>query len=527
MNEHCTAVAAPELGAKAHSADAMRRLSSSALTAFLTVVDLFATQAILPSLARHYGVSPAAMGFAVNASTMGMAVSGLAVALFSRHIDRRHGILLSLLLLAIPTALLAVAPDLTVFTALRVDPGTVHVGGLHLDAGLSRRAMQRQGQRQRLRRLHHGQCGQQPVRASDVRGHRRPSGPGGEFLCLRRCSILPARRWSISVCGARGRWLRPARPPLGPCGLARASAQRTAARQLRHRLLHPLHLHRHLHLCELRPGAPAHRLGPDAAGLRLFRLPALDPDHASGRARGGALRHASHLLGRARASPALGLPLLLLPNLAGVAVGLALVGVGTFFAQAAATGFVSRAAVGDRGSASGIYLACYFLGGLVGQRRSGPGLRPVRLDGLRRRHGDLTRLPPCLPSSSRRQCLRRPPPDQPGARGAGDAFHRASTLPCGFVDLAQRIHRGRPLKLLRGGAELGVLPAPIGGLDRSANAKSGPPVFPGSRRASPHLRPFRFACRNKQEQREARPLPGFFVPCPALSSNLARALTIF
>ena len=47
-------------------------------------------------------------------------------------------------------------------------------------------------------------------------------------------------------------------------------------------------------------------------------------------------------------------------------VGLALVGVGTFFAQAAATGFVSRAAATDRGSASGIYLASYFLGGLVG-----------------------------------------------------------------------------------------------------------------------------------------------------------------
>ncbi len=43
-----------------------------------------------------------------------------------------------------------------------------------------------------------------------------------------------------------------------------------------------------------------------------------------------------------------------------------LVGVGTFFAQAAATGFVSRAATTDRGSASGMYLACYFLGGLVG-----------------------------------------------------------------------------------------------------------------------------------------------------------------
>ncbi len=61
-----------------------------------------------------------------------------------------------------------------------------------------------------------------------------------------------------------------------------------------------------------------------------------------------------------------GLPLLLTPSLPAVLAGLALVGVGTFFAQATATGFVGRAATTDRGSASGIYLACYFFGGLVG-----------------------------------------------------------------------------------------------------------------------------------------------------------------
>ena len=93
------------------------------LTAFLTVVDLFATQAILPTLTRAYGVTPAAMGFAVNASTIGMAVAGLIVSVFSRHIDRRSGILLSLAALSVPTALLALAPDLTTFTLLRVAQG--------------------------------------------------------------------------------------------------------------------------------------------------------------------------------------------------------------------------------------------------------------------------------------------------------------------------------------------------------------------------------------------------------------------
>jgi predicted MFS family arabinose efflux permease len=63
---------------------------------------------------------------------------------------------------------------------------------------------------------------------------------------------------------------------------------------------------------------------------------------------------------------ALGLPLLILPDLSAVLVGMMLVGVGTFFAQACATGFVGRAATSDRGSASGLYLACYFFGGLIG-----------------------------------------------------------------------------------------------------------------------------------------------------------------
>src|SRR5262249_8496678 len=83
-----------------------------------------------------------------------------------------------------------------------------------------------------------------------------------------------------------------------------------------------------------------------------------------------------------------GLPLLLLPDLAAVLLGMVLVGAGTFFAQAATTGFVSRAATADRGAASGIYLACYFAGGIVGtailgqifDRIGWPGC--VRGDGL-------------------------------------------------------------------------------------------------------------------------------------------------
>ena len=59
-------------------------------------------QAVLPSLSQRYGVGPAAMGLAVNASTLGMAVSSLATSFLSQHIDRRWGVVISLALLAVP-----------------------------------------------------------------------------------------------------------------------------------------------------------------------------------------------------------------------------------------------------------------------------------------------------------------------------------------------------------------------------------------------------------------------------------------
>ena len=60
-----------------HHQGALMRTLLIGLIAFLTVVDLFGTQAILPALTRAYGVTPAAMGFAVNATTMGMAAACL------------------------------------------------------------------------------------------------------------------------------------------------------------------------------------------------------------------------------------------------------------------------------------------------------------------------------------------------------------------------------------------------------------------------------------------------------------------
>src|SRR6516225_5845659 len=120
---HAVPLEAVQMEMQGHPSGVLLRTIVIGLTAFLTVVDLFATQAILPSLARAYNVAPAAIGFAVNASTIGMAIAGLAVAFFSGRIDRRRGVLASLTLLSIPTALLSIAPDLTTFAVLRVAQG--------------------------------------------------------------------------------------------------------------------------------------------------------------------------------------------------------------------------------------------------------------------------------------------------------------------------------------------------------------------------------------------------------------------
>ena len=109
--------------AEKHSAGVVSRFLVIALTAFLTVVDLFATQAILPSLTRALRGQPGRDGFRGQCQHDRHGDRRAGRRVFSKQIDRRLGILISLVVLAIPTALLAGAPNLAVFTALRIAQG--------------------------------------------------------------------------------------------------------------------------------------------------------------------------------------------------------------------------------------------------------------------------------------------------------------------------------------------------------------------------------------------------------------------
>lgn len=335
------------------------------VTAFLTVADLFAVQAVLPSLTRAYGVTPAAMGFAVNASTLGMAIGGLIVAGLSRHIDRRFGILTSLTLLSVPTALLATMPDLPVFTALRV------IQGLFMSAAFT------------LTLAYLGEHCSASAAAGAFAAYITGNVASNLFGRLFSATLadhfgLDINFYALALLNLSGAVLVyftiSSAAPMTSGQTSERSAIAVWAAHLRNP---PLRIAFAIGFCILFVFIGTftyvnfvlvkepYNLGPMALGLvYLVFLPSIFTTPLAGRAV-DCLGTRKTFWG-AMAVASSGLPLMLSPFLSAVLVGLALVAVGTFFAQAVATGFVSRAATIDRGAASGLYLASYFLGGLAG-----------------------------------------------------------------------------------------------------------------------------------------------------------------
>jgi predicted MFS family arabinose efflux permease len=328
-------------------------------TAFLTLVDLFATQAILPSLAAAYGVGPAAMGLAVNAATLGMALGSLGVAFFGRGIDRRRGVMLSLAALALPTALLAVAPGLWTFAGLRIIQGVFMAAAFALTLSHLAEHCSAQETAGAFAAYITGNV------ASNLFGRLMSAaavdhlGLAGNFYLFSFLNLAGAALVWLSLAGsapaampARVEWSRHL-----------ANPRLRAAFAIGFLILFAfIGTFSYVNFVLVREPLA---LGMMALGfVYLVFLPSIFTTPLAGRAveRFGVRPTIWGALGLAGT----GLPLLLTGNLILVVSGLALVGVGTFFAQAAATGFVGRAATGERGSASGLYLASYFLGGLAG-----------------------------------------------------------------------------------------------------------------------------------------------------------------
>jgi len=365
MTETSYATASEDLTAGHASTGALLRTVTIGLIAFLTVVDLFATQAILPSLVRAYAVSPAAMSFAVNASTIGMAVAGLGVALVSPYVNRRQGIWVSLVLLAIPTMLLGTMPDLTTFTLLRIAQGLCMSAAFTLALAYLAEQCSAQDAATAAAAYITGNV------ASNLFGRLLSAavadhlGLAANFYVFAGLNLLGALLVYLSLDRTTPMM---AHGPLGRSPFAswlehlRNSALRVSFCIGFCILFAFIGTFTFVNFVLVRsPFA----VGSMALGFVYFVfLPSIVTTPLAGAVvrRLGMRPTFWASLGLAGA----GLPLLLLPSLAALLIGLVLVGVGTFFAQATATGFVGRAATSDRASASGLYLACYFLGGLTG-----------------------------------------------------------------------------------------------------------------------------------------------------------------
>ena len=347
-----------------HSPSLALRSLVIGLTAFLTVVDLFATQAILPSLTRHYGVTPAAMGFAVNASTFGMATASLVVGFFSPRINRRTGILLSLTLLAVPTGLLAIAPNLAVFTALRIAQGLCMASAFALTLAYLGEQCSAVDAGGAFAAYITGNVASNLVGRLISAAVADGLGLAWNFYFFATLNLAGAALVYFTIRRAQPMHaMTPAGPPLVAMIAHWRNPRLRAAYGIGFCILFAfIGTFTFVNFVLVRPPLS---LGMMDLGLVYFVfLPSVVTTLLAGRV-------ASRLGTRptiwgSLAVAGLGLPLMLASHLGEVLTGMVLVGVGTFFAQAAATGFVGQAATDNRGVASGTYLACYFFGGLVG-----------------------------------------------------------------------------------------------------------------------------------------------------------------
>jgi MFS transporter, YNFM family, putative membrane transport protein len=344
---------------------ALRRSLVIGLIGFLTLVDLFATQAILPALALEYGVSPSAIGVAANASTIGMAIAGLLVGGLARDVDRRTGVWLSLALLAVPTVLLASAPSLTVFALLRIAQGLCMASAFTLTLAYLGERCSRTDAAGALAAYVTGGVASNLVGRLCAATVASYAGVGATFYVFAALNLAGAVLAYTALSGAASiaATREPARPIMAAWGAHLSAPDLRRAYAIGFLILFGF-IGTFTYVGFVL-AAPPLALSMMATGLVFFVfLPSMVTTPMAG--------DVVNRIGARRALPAsllvalAGLALLIVPRLEAVIAGLVLVGIGTFFAQAVATGYVGRAAARDRAAASGLYLSFYYGGGLVG-----------------------------------------------------------------------------------------------------------------------------------------------------------------
>jgi predicted MFS family arabinose efflux permease len=304
------------------------------------------------------------MGFAVNASTIGMAIAGLVTGSFSPHIDRRAGILASLLLLAIPTSLLAVAPNLTVFTILRITQGLCMASAFTLTLaylGEQCSAMDAGGA---FAAYITGNVASNLIGRLISRTVSDNLGLATNFYFFALLNLAGALLVHLTIKRVQPMHsVGPAQSPLSAMIEHWRDPALRASFGIGFCILFAfIGTFTYVNFVLVRAPLSLSMMG--VGFVYCVFLPSIVTTLLAGKA--VALFGMRPSLWGGLVVAALGLPLMLSSHLADVIAGMVLVGVGTFFAQACATGFVGQAARTNRGVASGTYLACYFFCGLIG-----------------------------------------------------------------------------------------------------------------------------------------------------------------
>ena len=210
----------------------------------------------------------------------------------------------SLALLSIPTALLAIAPDLTMFTLLRIAQGVFMAAAFALTLAYLGEQCSAKDAAGAFAAYITGNVASNLIGRLVSAGVADHLGLAVNFYVFALLNIAGAvlvfftlESTAPIVARAGGR------SPF--CRLGRPSAQWPVARCVRHRILHPVRVHRYVHLRELRSGARPDRPFAHDSGPGLFRVSSLDFHDAPGGTRGAPLWHAAHDVGRARGGGAL------------------------------------------------------------------------------------------------------------------------------------------------------------------------------------------------------------------------------
>lgn len=347
------------------------------LISFLSLVDLFGPQAIAPALTAAYNVSKSTMGFAINASTIGMAIAGFAVALTAKALDKRMGIWLCLLLLVIPTLSLAYVTNINAFIGLRVLQGILMAVAFTLTMAY----------------------------IAENCSPSKAVGAMAAYITGNVLSNLAGRFISANVAEAFGAnsifyllaALNLAGAILAMAYIGRSDKAVQAETKLDDRpdLFCAEEAARvcgvwYQHLCNPRLvtsfiigfiimfifigaytyvnyvlyDAP-YQLDTATLGLVYFVfLPSVFTTPIAGKVASKIGVRETYWMSTIIA--VIGLYALISGELIVVLIGLALLAMGLFFAQAVITGFVGRAATQERAAASGLYLSSYYFGGLIG-----------------------------------------------------------------------------------------------------------------------------------------------------------------